>query len=243
MTETLMAILVVDDDANNRAVVAAQLKNDGFVVRVAASGEQALEMIDAQLPDLILLDIMMPGISGLDLAEILRAEERTATIPIIMLTALGDLDSRLAGLSRGAEEFLVKPVARAELALRIRNLLRLRGRAQRDGGISRDQSWVLDNIHFELQAPNGARMPLSAQDYFVIRAIVDGAGQPVSRRTITVALGVDYLTYDFRCLDTQISRLRRKSTKFLRCDFPVKTIHGVGYLFSAPVVSSPSAQS
>ena len=103
MTETLMAILVVDDDANNRAVVAAQLKNDGFVVRVAASGEQALEMIDAQLPDLILLDIMMPGISGLDLAEILRAEERTATIPIIMLTALGDLDSRLAGLSLGAE--------------------------------------------------------------------------------------------------------------------------------------------
>lgn len=243
MNNISKTILVVDDDANNRAVVAAQLKNEGFAVLAAASGEQALEMIDGDLPDLILLDIMMPGISGFDLTEILRGEARTATIPIIMLTALGDLDSRLNGLNRGAEEFLTKPVARAELVVRIRNLLRLAERARRDENSSPGQAWLLDCIHFELQAPDGKRMPLSAQDYYVIQAIVAGEGGAVSRREIVAALGVDYLAFDMRCLDTQLSRLRKKATKFLGCELPVKTIHGVGYLFSAPVLSTGTVRS
>ena len=108
-------ILVVDDEINNRNVIVAQLKHEGYEILTAASGEEALEQVDRRLPDLILLDAMMPGISGFDVAEILKSEERTATIPIIMLTALSDGESRIAALSNGAEEFLTKPVTRSSM--------------------------------------------------------------------------------------------------------------------------------
>ena len=126
MTGSKATILVVDDEANNRNVMVAQLASEGYALVTAESGEAALELIDRRLPDLILLDVMMPGISGFDVAEILKSEERTDGVPIIMLTALGDSDSRLTALTNGAEEFLTKPVARAELLARINNLLRLK---------------------------------------------------------------------------------------------------------------------
>ena len=126
MTERPATILIVDDEANNRNVLCAQLASDGYELLTAASGEEALALVDRRLPDLIVLDAMMPGISGFDLAEILKSEPRTQAIPIIMLTALGDSDSRLTALTNGAEEFLTKPVARAELQARIRNLLKLK---------------------------------------------------------------------------------------------------------------------
>ena len=119
-------ILVVDDEPANCDVVTAQLRGEGYDIRTAGSGEEALRLIDAELPDLILLDAMMAGLSGFDVAEILKGEERSAQIPIIMLTALGDSDSRLSALNSGVEEFLTKPVARAELIVRIRNLLKLK---------------------------------------------------------------------------------------------------------------------
>ena len=126
MTERTSTILVVDDEENNRNVIVAQLKHEGYVIRTAASGEEALDLIDRELPDLILLDVMMPGISGFDVAEILKSEERTTNIPIIMLTSLGDIASRMTALNNGAEEFLTKPVGRAELVIRIRNLLKIK---------------------------------------------------------------------------------------------------------------------
>ena len=126
MSDRTSTVLVVDDEANNRNVIVAQLKNEGYLIKTAASGEEALDIIDRELPDLILLDVMMPGISGFDVAEILKNEQRTANIPIIMLTSLGDVSSRLTALNNGAEEFLTKPVGRAELAARIRNLLKIK---------------------------------------------------------------------------------------------------------------------
>ena len=126
MSDRTSTVLVVDDEANNRNVIVAQLKNEGYQIKTAASGEEALDIIDRELPDLILLDVMMPGISDFDVAEILKSEKRTANIPIIMLTSLGDVSSRLTALNNGAEEFLTKPVGRAELAARIRNLLKIK---------------------------------------------------------------------------------------------------------------------
>ncbi len=119
-------ILVVDDEVTNLNVIVAQLKHERYDIVTAASGEEALDQVDQQRPDLILLDAMMPGISGFDVAEILKSEAHTATIPIIMLTALSDGESRIAALSHGVEEFLTKPVARNELQMRIRNLLKLK---------------------------------------------------------------------------------------------------------------------
>ena len=119
-------ILIVDDELHNRKLLEKLLRSDGYQTCVAASGEEALRAIDVQAPDLILLDIMMPGIDGYALAALLKSRPETADIPIIMVTALIDRSTRVAGLKAGAEEFLTKPVDRTELCLRVRNLLRLK---------------------------------------------------------------------------------------------------------------------
>jgi signal transduction histidine kinase len=119
-------ILIVDDEASNRGLFQAQLQQDGYAIMAAVNGEDALRQVDRQLPDLILLDAMMPGLNGFQVAERLKGEERTRHIPIIMITALDDQESRMQALSKGAEEFLTKPVRHSELLARVRNLLKLK---------------------------------------------------------------------------------------------------------------------
>jgi diguanylate cyclase (GGDEF)-like protein/PAS domain S-box-containing protein len=126
MTVATPTILIVDDEAQNRRLLAVLLRPEGYHTESAASGEEALNAIAHAAPDLILLDIMMPGIDGYQVASILKANPATANIPIIMVTAHDERSARLAGLEAGAEEFLTKPVDRTELWLRVRNLLRLK---------------------------------------------------------------------------------------------------------------------
>ncbi|MBJ7311508.1 EAL domain-containing protein [Rugamonas sp. CCM 8940] len=126
MSVATPTILIVDDEAQNRRLLAVLLRPEGYQTESAASGEEALSVVAHSAPDLILLDIMMPGLDGYQIASILKANPATANIPIIMVTAHGERSARLAGLEAGAEEFLTKPVDRTELWLRVRNLLRLK---------------------------------------------------------------------------------------------------------------------
>ena len=129
MTSTTIrhpTILIVDDEPQNRRLLEALLQPEGYATHSAASGEEALAMAVATPPDLILLDVMMPGMDGYAVAKVLKAHPATSNVPIIMVTAHTDRSARLAGLDAGAEEFLTKPVDRAELWLRVRNLLRLK---------------------------------------------------------------------------------------------------------------------
>ncbi|MCW2714464.1 MAG: diguanylate cyclase [Frankiales bacterium] len=119
-------VLIVDDEPQNCSLLTALLLPEGYVTRTATSGELALAAVAEQAPDLILLDVMMPGLDGYRVASILKADPATAAIPIIMVSALSDRDARLSGLNSGAEDFLTKPIDRAELWLRARNLLRLK---------------------------------------------------------------------------------------------------------------------
>lgn len=124
--DPIATILIVDDEPQNRRLLKALLRPEGYDTVMAASGEEALTVVAQHAPDLILLDIMMPGMDGYAVAKIFKANELTSHIPIIMLTAQIDREARLTGLSAGAEDFLTKPVDRAELWLRVRNLLRLK---------------------------------------------------------------------------------------------------------------------
>ena len=119
-------ILIVDDERHNRQVLEAMLGSEEFLLQTAASGEEALTMVAEQPPDLILLDIMMPGMDGYQVVSRIKGDLATKNIPVIMVTALDDRNARLLGLSAGAEDFLSKPVDPAELCVRVRNLLRLK---------------------------------------------------------------------------------------------------------------------
>jgi CheY-like chemotaxis protein len=125
MTEPA-SILIVDDESANRRLLRALLGPEGYVTRTAGSGEEALASIADDPPDLILLDVMMPGLDGRQVARAIKANPANRNIPIIMVTAQSDREARLTALDAGAEEFLTKPVDRAELWLRVRNLLRLK---------------------------------------------------------------------------------------------------------------------
>jgi diguanylate cyclase (GGDEF)-like protein/PAS domain S-box-containing protein len=126
MTAAPATILIVDDEIRNCRLLEALLHPEGYLTLVAANGEEALAAVALHAPDLVLLDIMMPGMDGYQVASSLKANPATANIPVIMVTAQSDRDTRLAGLNAGAEEFLTKPVDRAELWIRVRNLLRLK---------------------------------------------------------------------------------------------------------------------
>ncbi|MCX7194726.1 MAG: EAL domain-containing protein [Proteobacteria bacterium] len=126
MTPHQATILIVDDEPRNRDLLEALLKPEGYLTVTANNGEEALAMVAETPPDLILLDVMMTGINGYDVAAKLKANPDTRNLPIIMLSALGDRGSKLAGLNAGAEDFLTKPIDRVELWVRVRNLLRLK---------------------------------------------------------------------------------------------------------------------
>jgi PleD family two-component response regulator len=119
-------ILIVDDERPDRQLLEVMLAPEGFYLLTAASGDEALAMVAQQPPDLMLLDVMMPGMDGYQVAGKLKGKLATKNIPIIMVTAVNDRNARMLGLSAGAEDFLTKPVARTELCVRVRNLLRLK---------------------------------------------------------------------------------------------------------------------
>lgn len=128
-------LLIVDDEPQVRKLLETLLQHEGYQTVCASSGEEALQVVAQQAPDLILLDIMMPGMDGYEVASQLKSDDATAGIPIIMLSALSDAGARVSGLESGAEEFLSKPIERIELSLRVRNLLRLTAHGERADNI------------------------------------------------------------------------------------------------------------
>lgn len=150
-------LLIVDDEPQVRKLLETLLQQQGYQTLSASSGEEALQLVAQQPPDLILLDIMMPGMDGYEVASQLKGDETTASIPIIMLSALSESSARVSGLETGAEEFISKPVERAELWLRVRNLLRLKAR----GDQLKTHNLVLEQ---QLQRQTGAPAGMSVHD-------------------------------------------------------------------------------
>ncbi len=125
-TDRPACVLIVDDERHNRELLEVMLAPEGFLLLTAANGEEAIALVARQPPDLILLDVMMPGMNGYQVAAKLKGDSATTQIPIIMITALDDRDAMMNGLAAGAEDLLTKPVNRAELRMRVKNLLRLK---------------------------------------------------------------------------------------------------------------------
>jgi len=232
-------ILLVEDDAEMRTLLARFLRQNGYRITGVGDGRHARETLSHAAVDLVLLDVMLPGQSGMDVLRGLRAQSR---VPVIMLTARGDEADRVLGLELGADDYLPKPFSRPELLARIGAVLR---RAQGDaasnatgrrGDRIQFAGWVIDTRRHELTAPDGSIVDLSSGEYDLLLAFCEHPQRVLTReQLLDLARGRATSSID-RSVDVMVSRLRRKLE--LTEDSPpvIKTVRHAGYLF-APVVT------
>lgn len=228
-------ILLVDDDGEIRRLVTKFLRESGFRVTPVRDGREMRETLKSTSVDLIVLDLMLPGVSGLELCRELRAE---SAIPIVMLTARGDDLDRVLGLEFGADDYISKPFNTRELAARIRAVLR---RTTAQGETRLDPSWrfafdgwTLDTRRRELTNNHGVVVDLSTGEYDLLLSFVEAPQRVLSRDHLLDAARNRVSSVFDRSIDVQVSRLRRKLGGDGLPEM-IKTVRGLGYLFTPEV--------
>jgi two-component system, OmpR family, response regulator len=229
-------ILVVDDDVQIRSLLKDFFQRRGLKVSVAHDG-YGLETVLAEANvDLIILDVMLPGKSGLELCQEIRQRSR---IPIIMLTAVTDTGDRIVGLEIGADDYVSKPFDPRELLARIRAVLR-----RHDGGTARpkDQAatyhfagWMLDVERRRLLDSQGVRVELTRSEFNLLAALVEASGRVLSREQLIERCGGDASQSFDRSIDILVSRLRRKLDDDPKSPSMIETVRGGGYQFVAEI--------
>jgi two-component system phosphate regulon response regulator OmpR len=223
MTPELPHILVVDDDARLRKLLARYLSEHGFLVATAEDASDARGKLTSFTFDLLVLDLMMPGESGLSLAADLR---RRSGVPILMLTAMGEPEDRIAGLEQGADDYMVKPFEPRELLLRIGNILRRVPQSDALAAEVRMGDMVFDMAREELRHGDQP-VKLTSVETALLAALAQRAGVALSREELidlTGAAGGD------RAVDVQVTRLRRKIERDPRDPRYLQTVRGRGYI-------------
>jgi two-component system OmpR family response regulator len=234
-------LLVVDDDAEIRQLLAEYLQVNGYRVTTAADGKAMWAALAAGFPDLIVLDVMLPGEDGISLC---RAVRQRSEVPIIMLTARGDDTDRIVGLEVGADDYVPKPFNPRELLARIKSVLRrtqsMPPNLRRDAvRWLRFAGWQLDVVTRNLTSPDGVVVPLGATEFKLLRVLLDHPGRVLTRdQLIELMLSRDAGPFD-RALDVQISRLRQRLREDAREPAIIKTVRGQGYVLAAVVESTP----
>ena len=226
-------ILVVDDEASIRRILETRLSMIGYDVVTAADGEEALDTFRHEIPDLVVLDVMMPKLDGYGVCQELRKE---SDIPIIMLTALGDVADRITGLELGADDYVVKPFSPKELEARIRSVLR---RVEKTGtsGIPSSGVITINNIRIDTnkrQVYKGdERIRLTGMEFSLLELLVSRSGEPFSRSEILQEVWgyTPERHVDTRVVDVHISRLRAKLEDDPSNPELILTARGTGYLF------------
>ncbi len=225
-------LLVVDDDREICTLLGRFLVKHGYRVSSVGDGAAMMRLLGEARIDLVVLDLMLPGEDGLSLCRRLRAE---SSLPVIMLTAMGDETDRIVGLEMGADDYVAKPFNPRELLARIKAVLRRGGGPARGGGAHRFAfaGWHLDTARRQLFSPSGVLIPLRAAEYELLRAFVEHPQRVLTRdQLLDLARGRAAAPFD-RSVDVQVSRLRRKIGADL-----IHTVRAGGYLFAVPVVAS-----
>lgn len=227
-------ILVVDDEASIRRILETRLSMIGYDVVTAADGEEALTVFKREHPHLVVLDVMMPKLDGYGVCQELRKE---SDVPIIMLTALGDVADRITGLELGADDYVVKPFSPKELEARIRSVLR---RVDKNGGSSSIPSSgviTINNIKIDTNKrqvyKNNERIRLTGMEFSLLELLVGRSGEPFSRTDILQEVWgyTPERHVDTRVVDVHISRLRAKLEDDPSNPDLILTARGTGYLF------------
>jgi len=228
MSGIMTRVLAVEDEAAIQELLKITLATAGFDVEVAGSGEAALRSIKLALPEVVLIDWMLPGMSGLQLARQLRADQRTAALPLIMLTARGGEADRVAGLEIGADDYVTKPFSPRELVARIRAVLRRRapqhaGDVVALSGIRLDPSAVSVTV-------DGTECPLRPTEFKLLRLLLSQPGRVFNRGQLLDLVWGDHRYVEERTVDVSIRRLR--VALGIRGDDLIETVRGTGYRFS-----------
>ena len=222
-------IILVDDEPEILTLVRDYLTREGFSVLTAINGNEGMELIEREKPDLVLLDWMLPGMSGLEMCKHLR---ETSTIPIIMLTAKSEEIDRVLGLEFGADDYIVKPFSLRELAARIKTVLR------RSSGVTQENNssiLVRGELSIDVSShkvsKRGQELFLTPTEFNILHLLATRPGTVYSRlQLLRQAMGEEYLYYE-RSIDTHVSNLRKKVEDNPSEPKYVETVFGVGYRF------------
>ncbi|MGH2658114.1 MAG: response regulator transcription factor [Actinomycetota bacterium] len=221
-------ILVVDDERKIRDLVRSYLEREGYAVLVADSGHRALEAVERAHPDLVVLDLMLPDVSG---EEVARSVRDHSDVPIIMLTAKAGEDDRVKGLRLGADDYLVKPFSPRELVARVEAVLRRASGGAANGPISFDAGGLRIDREAREVLVAGRTVPLTRSEFDLLLALASHAGRVFSRyELITKVQGYDFDGYE-RTIDAHVKNLRRKLGEDPKGPTYVVTVTGVGYKF------------
>jgi two-component system OmpR family response regulator len=235
----LPKLLLVDDEAALREPLAEYLSRQGFAVTQATSSADARSRLREEKPDLVLLDIMMPGEDGLSLCRhLVEAQD----LPVIFLTARGEATDRIVGLEIGADDYVVKPFEPRELVARIRSVLRRSSRspvAEAENVAFLFEGWRLDPLKRRLTDPEGAVVAISSVEFRLLMAFLEHPRQVLDRdRLLDMVQGREAHLFD-RAVDNQVSRLRRKIELDSRNPQLIQTVWGGGYMLATDVRRAP----
>ena len=221
-------ILVVDDEEDILELVRYNLEREGFAVACSPSGEEALTQVRRITPDLIVLDLMLPGMDGFELCRSLKGDGRTSRIPVVMLSAKGEESDIIAGLELGADDYVTKPFSPKVLVARIRNVLRRRRKEDRaPPGVIAIRALSIDPMRRQVLV-GGRPVELTATEFALLAHLATQPGWVFTRgQLISAVKGADYPVTE-RSIDVQIAGLRKKLGPAGK---EIETVHGVGYRF------------
>ena len=220
-------ILIVDDEEDIRELVALNLGREGFKVVGSETGEQALKLARSQPPDLIVLDLMLPGMDGLEVCRKIRNDPQTSQIPIVMLTAKGEEADIVTGLELGADDYMTKPFSGKVLVARVRRILRRKSEAVERPEVTRVHELTIDPARHEVRVKDKA-VDLTPTEFNILRTLASRPGRVFTRYQIVDAIHDDHYLVTDRAIDVQIVSLRKKLGP---CAKYLETVRGVGYRF------------
>ncbi len=239
MAELQATILIVEDEESFVEALVVGLKREGFLVKVARDGAEALSVFDAVRPDLVLLDVMLPKVNGIDVCRELRAKSR---VPIIMVTAKGGEIDTVVGLEVGADDYVTKPYRLRELVARMRAVLR-RSPVEADDDGTGDALVVgdvrLDPERHEVSL-RGEPVNLPLKEFELLELLLTNAGRVLTRETLIDRVWGPHYVGDTKTLDVHVKRLRSKIEDDAGAPRRITTIRGLGYKFESASVSAPA---
>ncbi|MEU6357559.1 response regulator transcription factor [Streptomyces sp. NPDC047072] len=227
-------VLLIEDDRAVREGVALALRRQNHDVAATPTGEQGMELLRSFRPDIVVLDLMLPGMTGLDVCRAVRAVDQT--LPIIMATARGDEVDIVVGLEAGADDYVVKPVLARVLDARIRAVLRRASAAPAEPGLPKIDTYgelAVDRAGFTV-ALNGAQLALAPSEMRLLLTLSASPGQVFSRQQLLEAVWEHDYHGDARLVDACVKRLRTKMSEPPRAPRYIHTVRGFGYRFAAP---------